>query len=98
MSRLRHILRGGFTLVEVLVVLALVGMLLAIVMPSLGNLVPSARLRGSGNQIQRRLDWARSEARIQGKRMVLEFDLDKARYRVVFPPEQRLTQIGRAHV
>lgn len=84
--------QAGFTLVEVLVTVAIVALLLAMVVPNLGALVPSARLHGSGTQIQRRLDWARSEARIQGKRMVLEFDLDKARYRVVFPPEQRLTR------
>ena len=33
----------------------------------------------------------RSEARIQAKRMTLELDLDKARWRSVPPPEERLT-------
>lgn len=82
----------GFTLVELLVVMAILALMLAMIVPNLGMLVPSARLRGSGNQIVRRLDWVRSEARIQGKRMALEFDLDKARWRIVYPPEQRLTR------
>lgn len=82
----------GFTLVELLVVMAIVALLLAVVLPNFGALVPSARLRGSGTQILRRLDWVRSEARIQGKRMAIEFDLDKARWRIVYPPEQRLTR------
>ena len=82
----------GFTLVELLVVMAVLALLLAVVLPNSGALVPSARLRGSGSQIQRQLDWVRSEARIQGKRMAVEFDLDKARWRIVNPPEQRLTR------
>jgi len=83
---------AGFTLIEVLVVCAMLGLIAALIAPNLGALVPSARLRSSGNQILRELDWVRSEARIQGKRMAMEFDLDGGRYRVVYPPEQRLTR------
>lgn len=82
----------GFTLVEILVVLALIGMLMAMVVPNLGILVPSARLRGSGTELQRNLDLLRSEARIQSKRIAMEFDLDKRRWRAVYPPEQILTR------
>jgi prepilin-type N-terminal cleavage/methylation domain-containing protein len=83
---------AGFTLMELLVTLAILSLLFALVVPNLGALVPSARLQGSGNIIKRELDWVRSEARIQGKRMVMEFDLDRARWRIVYPPEQRLTR------
>jgi prepilin-type N-terminal cleavage/methylation domain-containing protein len=82
----------GFTLVEILVVMALIGLLMAMVVPNLGILVPSARLRGSGTVIQRNLDLLRSEARIQSKRIAMEFDLDKRRWRAVYPPEQMLTR------
>lgn len=82
----------GFTLIEVLVVVALAGMLMAVVVPNLGMLVPQARLRGSGVKIQRSLDMLRSESRIQGKRIAIEFDLDKNRWRAVYPPEQLLTR------
>ncbi|MBL8736119.1 MAG: prepilin-type N-terminal cleavage/methylation domain-containing protein [Planctomycetes bacterium] len=82
----------GFTLIEVLVVVALAGMLMAVVVPNLGMLVPQARLRGSGVTIQRSLDMLRSESRIQGKRIAIEFDLDKNRWRAVYPPEQQLTR------
>lgn len=83
---------AGFTLVEVMVTLAIVALLFAVVVPNLGALVPSARLQGNGNQIVRELDWVRSEARIQGKRMAMDFDLERARWRIVYPPEQRLTR------
>jgi prepilin-type N-terminal cleavage/methylation domain-containing protein len=82
----------GFTLIEILVTLMILSLLFAIVVPNLGTLVPSARLRGSGTKIQRNLDWVRSEARIQGKRMVVELDLEKARWRIVRPPEQQITR------
>jgi prepilin-type N-terminal cleavage/methylation domain-containing protein len=82
----------GFTLMELLVVCAIIGLIIAMVAPNLGALVPSARLRGSGSRILRELDWVRSEARIQGKRMVMEFELDKGIWRIVYPPEQRLTR------
>ncbi len=82
----------GFTIVELMVVLAILGLMFALVVPNLGALVPSARLRGSGQKIRSELDWVRSEARIQGKRMVMEFDLEKARWRIVYPPEQKLTR------
>jgi prepilin-type N-terminal cleavage/methylation domain-containing protein len=82
----------GFTIIELLVVLMILALLLAIVIPNIGALVPSARLRSSGNQLRRELDWVRSEARIQGKRMAVEFDLVRAMYRIVYPPEQRLTR------
>ncbi len=82
---------GGFTLIELLVVMVLLGLGLAIVLPNLGALVPSARLDGSGSELRRQLDWARSEARIQAKRMGLELDLEKARWRLLLPPEERLT-------
>lgn len=83
---------AGFTIIELMVVLMIVALAFAIVVPNLGALVPAARLRGSGSQILRELDWVRSEARIQGKRMVMEFDLEHARWRIVYPPEQRLTR------
>jgi len=83
---------GGFTIVELLATLMIVSLLFALILPNLDALVPSARLRGSGSRIQAELEWARSEARIQGKRMAVEFDLDRGRWRLVFPPEQRLTR------
>ncbi len=83
---------GGFTLVELLATLMVVGLLFALVLPNLGTLVPAARLRGSGVRIRSEMEWARSEARIQGKRMAVEFDLGRGIWRLVYPPEQRLTR------
>ncbi len=88
----RRLATSGFTLVEILVTLALISLLVGIIVPNLGVMIPGARLRASGSKIQRELDWVRSEARIQGKRMAMEFDLERAIWRIVYPPEQRLTR------
>lgn len=90
-SEARAAQSGGFTLVEIVVVVALIGVAIGIVAPNLGALVPSARLDGSASQLRRQIDWVRSEARIQAKRMILEIDLDHARWRYLEPPEERLT-------
>ncbi|HEX5053813.1 MAG TPA: prepilin-type N-terminal cleavage/methylation domain-containing protein [Planctomycetota bacterium] len=82
----------GFTLMELLVTMTIISLIFAIVVPNLGAFVPEARLDGSGKRIMRTLDWVRSEARIQGKRMAMEFDLRHARWRIVYPPEQKLTR------
>lgn len=82
----------GFTLMELLVTMTMMALLFAIIVPNLGAFLPEARLEGSGKQILRTLDWVRSEARIQGKRMSMDFDLDRATWRVVYPPEQQLTR------
>lgn len=83
---------SGFTLIELLAALAVVSLLFALVVPNLGSFVPSARLESSGLRMQRKLDWLRSEARIRGREMSMELDLDRARWRIVFPPDMRLTQ------
>ena len=83
---------AGFTLMEVLVTLTVMALVFAIVVPNVSAFVPEARLEGSGKRILRELDWVRSEARIQGKRMSMEFDLERARWRIVYPPEQKLTR------
>jgi prepilin-type N-terminal cleavage/methylation domain-containing protein len=82
----------GFTLMELLVTLTIISLIFAIVVPNLGTLLPGARLEGSGKQILRQLDWVRSEARIHGKPMSLDFDLDRNLWRIVYPPEQQLTR------
>lgn len=83
---------AGFTLLELLVTVTLIALVFAIVAPNLGAFLPAAKLDSTCSQLVSRLDWLRSEARIQGKRMVFEIDLQKARWRLIYPPEQQLTR------
>lgn len=81
---------SGFTLIEMLVVIALMALVFALVAPNLGAFLPSARLNSSCKQFVARLDFARSQARIEGKRYVVRLELEHGRYRMVRPPEDRV--------
>lgn len=83
--------QAGFTLIEILVTLVIMGLLLALVAPSIDAFVPKARLDSAAKTIAAEVDLARSEARIQSKQFVLEFDLKKARWRRILPAEMQLT-------
>lgn len=82
---------AGFTLLELICVVAGMALLLGIILPNMGALVPTARLDGTAKGIMTKLQSIRSEARIQAKRMEMEFDLTLGRYRMILPPEERLT-------
>lgn len=81
----------GFTLIEILVVLTLIGLITSMLVPNLGAFVPRAKLDAAAKILTANIDFLRSEARIQGKRYALELDLDRGSWRRVFPPEDRLT-------
>jgi type II secretion system protein H len=82
---------AGFTMIELMVVLMIIGLITALVAPNLEAFVPKARIDAATKVLVANIDHMRSEARIQGKRCSLELDLDHARWRRVFPPEERLT-------
>lgn len=82
---------AGFTIIEVMVALMVIGLITGMVLPNLGAFVPKARLDAAAKVLAANIDHMRSEARIQGKRCALELDLDRGMWRRVLPPEDRLT-------
>lgn len=83
--------QAGFTLVEMLVVITVIGLITYMVYVNLGAMVPKTRLDSAAKQLVARIDYLRSEARIQGKRYVLQLDLKQNRWRFVLPAEQRIS-------
>jgi type II secretion system protein H len=81
---------AGFTLVELMVVLAILGLIAQLVLGNLGAIIPSTALDSEVNRLRARLDYVRSEARIQGKTYVVQLDLDNHRHRLVLPPEEKM--------
>jgi len=80
----------GFTLIEVMVVVAILAIVARVAMASLGALVPSTTLDAEAQKLMSLVDYLRSEAELQGKTYKLELDLDGNRYREVWPAEMKI--------
>jgi prepilin-type N-terminal cleavage/methylation domain-containing protein len=80
----------GFTLIELMVVIAIIGVVVRVVLLNMGAFVPATILDGEVKQMRAHLDFLRSEARLRSQWCALELDLTAHRYRYVLPPERRL--------
>lgn len=81
---------AGFTLIELMVVIAIIGIVVRVVLLNMGAFVPATILDSEAKQMRAHLDFLRSEARLRGQWCALELDLSNHRYRYVLPPERRL--------
>ncbi|MEZ5965764.1 MAG: prepilin-type N-terminal cleavage/methylation domain-containing protein [Planctomycetota bacterium] len=81
---------GGFTLIELMIVVAIVGVVVRIALLNMGAFVPATILNGECKQMRAHLDFLRSEARLRSQWCALELDLDNHRYRYVLAPERKL--------
>ena len=80
----------GFTLIELMVVIAILGLAGQLVFMNLGTLVPSTVLTSEATRLMGDIEFVRSEARLQCKLYRIEIDLELNRWRLVLPPEERL--------
>ena len=72
--------KGGFSLLELILVLAIAGLLAAVVIPSLPGALESARLRGSAGEVRAAFNLARTLAVSEAKDRSVAFDLDRGEY------------------
>lgn len=81
---------AGFTLVELMVVIAIIALMVQLVASNFDVVVPEAKLDAESKRLVSQLDFVRSEAQLQAKTLRVELDLSNHRYRIVLPPEERL--------
>jgi type II secretion system protein H len=72
--------RGGFSLLELILVIAILGMLAAVVLPSLPGALESARLRGSAGEVRATLTLARTLAVSESRGRSVSFDLGSGEF------------------
>lgn len=78
--------QGGFTLIEILVVLAIIGMMGVVTVFNIDGLTPGERLRSAARKLAGMSDFIRSQATSSKIPAYLEIDLDNSRYRFVQDP------------
>ncbi len=83
--------QDGFTLIEIMVVVAVMALVFQIVTTNLGAMLPASAMDSTAAELVSKLDFLRSESRLQSKTHKLEIDLGEHRYRMLLPPEDRLT-------
>lgn len=65
--------KSGFTMTELVVVIAIIGITLAIAIPSFLTYRPTMRLKGAARDISTTLQWARMKAVSENNRMEIQF-------------------------
>ena len=85
---------AGFTLLEILIVLTLIGLLVGIVMPMLGGGVSTAELKGDARALAAGLRQARAQAIAQRGQALLQLDVAGHTFRV--PPDPRVHKLADA--
>lgn len=91
----RHHARG-FSFIELMVVIALIGLTLAFVVLKVDNLIPSSRMSAAARKIGSTNGLARAQAVATGLRHALTYDLTRQRFAVLIPPHPEDIDEGRA--
>lgn len=101
-TRSRHV-AGGFTLIELCVVLVLVGVVLALVIPRYGGFLTRGSMRSEARRLAALVRYLRHEASRSGKVHYLSFDVGRDEYSVSVDEgkgraAEDLTQLAKPHV
>jgi prepilin-type N-terminal cleavage/methylation domain-containing protein len=80
--------RKGFTLIEIILVLVLIGILFGVVVPKVENLTPKYALRAAARSIGSQLEYVRSNCILRRQTFGISYDFELNRYRVIMPPPE----------
>lgn len=77
--------RAGFTLIELMVTMLVIGLMFGLVFLRLDHMVPTERIKGSARELASELDLARNHAIVSGKTIKFQYDVDEGCYRWFYP-------------
>jgi prepilin-type N-terminal cleavage/methylation domain-containing protein len=80
MTQSRRHPAGGFTLVEVLLVLALLALVVAILLPAAGSILRNSRAGSPEDALATVFQQVRREAVLSGRELTLRFETDQQRF------------------
>ncbi len=80
--------RSGFTLIELMAVVLLIGLMLGGVTANLGRVLPGAVSESAARQLIGDIDLARSSAIANGRSYIMVLDLDQQEYRLLPPYDE----------
>ncbi len=78
--------RSGFTVLELMVVVALLGIIATITFPVIEGLSPEYSLRSGARLVGSQIHWAQSIAAAGGRSHHLRYDFESGRAWVIMPP------------
>jgi prepilin-type N-terminal cleavage/methylation domain-containing protein len=78
----------GFTLIELMVVIAILGLAMSAIFTGGSALLPQARLRSSGSHLAAALEQARTTAVLKQETLIFSYDIDNHGYEVYFDYER----------
>ncbi len=78
---------GGFTLMELLLVLVVIGLIAGVAMPRIERLSPLYSLRAAAREIGSNLEYLRSQCIFQRTAFGMRYDIPRAGYYFILPPE-----------
>jgi prepilin-type N-terminal cleavage/methylation domain-containing protein len=87
-SRARCPDRAGFTLIELMIVIAIIGLAMSVSVTGSGSLLPQTRLRSSATTMAAALEMARSHAQLRQEPLVFAYDLDLGTFEAYYPFER----------
>lgn len=79
---------AGFTLIEIMAVMAIIAVMMLAVIPALDGMLPSYRLSSDARKVAATAELAQGEAVSQRKPMTLAYDLDNETYWIILPKEE----------
>ncbi|OHB69389.1 MAG: hypothetical protein A2W23_01435 [Planctomycetes bacterium RBG_16_43_13] len=78
--RVRNYCLSGFTLIEIVLVVAIISMILLLAGTNIDYLIPEYALRGVAREMGALMKMAKTEAAVSGRDVYIEYDLSKGEY------------------